>query len=209
MPKHKESKHKSKPADEACEHCSCADETADSTPIDEYSPEGYEAVLAQRDDFCAKYHRALADYQNAQRRFTADMAAAREAGVERVLASLIPVLDHFDMALNQPTDNVTPEQILSGVTMICEEFNRAVAAFGVAPINPAPNDEFDPAQHQALSQLEAEGVEPGRVSSVFQIGYRVNDHVVRAAKVTITPSAEVETGVKPDAASDADSGEGA
>ncbi len=189
MPKHK--KHmpdKDQPAAEPCAHCDCADTHAD-TPIDDYSPENYETVLAQRDEYCSRYQRALADYQNAQRRFTADMAAAREAGVERVLASLMPVLDHFDMALNQPTEDVSAEQFAAGVTMIRDEFNRAMAAFGVAPINPAPNDEFDPAQHQALSQLAVEGVDPGCVSSVYQVGYRVNDRVVRAAKVTIAPSA--------------------
>ncbi len=73
MPKNKEKKSKSSPGGEACEHCNCADQPTDgaeATPIDEYSPEGYEAVIAQRDDFCGKYQRALADYQNAQRRFT-------------------------------------------------------------------------------------------------------------------------------------------
>lgn len=208
MPKHK--KHmpaKDQPAAEPCTHCDCSDTQA-NTPIDDYSPEDYEAVLAQRDNFCNKYQRALADYQNAQRRFTADMAAAREAGVERVLASLIPVLDHFDMALNQPTEDVSTEKVVAGVTMIRDEFNRAMAAFGVAPINPAPNDEFDPAQHQALSQLAVEGVEPGHVSSVYQIGYRVNGRVVRAAKVTIAPSAEIHSEGQPEAHDAADSKDG-
>src|SRR5690606_32378431 len=82
------------------------------------------------------------------------------------------------------------EQVLTGVTMIRDEFNRAMAAFGVTPVNPAPNDDFDPAQHEALSQLDAPGVNPGHISSVYQIGYRVGDRVVRAAKVTIAPPAE-------------------
>lgn len=51
--------------------------------VDEYSPESYEAIMAERDEMAAKYQRALADYQNAQRRFSSDMGAAREAGVER------------------------------------------------------------------------------------------------------------------------------
>lgn len=158
--------------------------------VDDYSPESYEAVVAERDEMSAKYQRALADYQNAQRRFSADMGAAREAGVERVLASLIPVLDHFDMALSQDPGKVNAEQMLAGVNLIRDEFNRAMAAFGVQSINPAINDEFDPTQHEALSTLAADGVEPTHVSSVYQIGYRVGDRVVRAAKVTVAPEAE-------------------
>jgi molecular chaperone GrpE len=159
---------------------------------EEYSPEAYEAVVTERDDLRGKYQRALADYQNAQRRFTADMAASREAGVERVLSSLIPVLDHFDLALGQQTANVSAEQILAGVRMIRDEFNRAMGGLGVSPINPCPNEEFDPARHEALSQLAVPGVEPGRVSSVYQVGYRVGDRVIRAAKVTIAPAAPSE-----------------
>ncbi len=208
MAKNKKQKHAEHeyPAEEAHTGCRCPDGSSDA-PLDDYSPEDYETVLAQRDDFCSKYQRALADYQNAQRRFTADMAAAREAGVERVLSSLMPVLDHFDMALSQPTDKVAPEQILAGVTMIRDEFNRAMAAFGVAPISPEPNTEFDPAQHEALSQLAVEGVEPGRISSVYQIGYRVNDRVIRPAKVTIAPPAEGGSADQPGDSETSGSGE--
>lgn len=181
MSRHKERRHRHED-DEARE----PDEQAADAPA-EYSPEDYQALLAERDDFRAKYQRALADYQNAQRRFTTDMAAAREAGVERVLSSLIPVLDHFDLALHQKTENVSAEQILAGVQMIRDEFSRAMGAFGVGVINPAPNDEFDPSRHEALSRLASAGVEPGRISSVYQVGYRVNDRVIRPAKVTVAP----------------------
>ncbi|QKK08925.1 MAG: hypothetical protein HND58_12665 [Planctomycetota bacterium] len=59
-------------------------ESPEASPqaIDDYSPESYESIMAERDEMAAKYQRALADYQNAQRRFSTDMGAAREAGVE-------------------------------------------------------------------------------------------------------------------------------
>lgn len=185
MSRHKEKRHRHDD-DEARE---VSEQLPDegSPGADEYSPEAYEAIVAERDDLRAKYQRALADYQNAQRRFTSEMAAAREAGTERVLASLIPVLDHFDLALEQRGPNVSAEQILSGVRMIRDEFNRALSAFGVSPITPRPNDEFDPAVHEALSKVPAEGVEPGRVSTVYQTGYRLGERVIRPAKVTIAP----------------------
>lgn len=167
-------------------------DAAEASPhaVDDYSPESYEAIMAERDEMAAKYQRALADYQNAQRRFASDMGAAREAGVERVLASLIPVLDHFDMALHQDPETVNAEQMLAGVNLIRDEFNRAMGAFGVQAISPMVNDEFDPNQHEALSSLAVEGVEPTHVSSVYQIGYRVGERVVRAAKVTVAPEAD-------------------
>ncbi len=190
MSRHKEKKHRHED-DEAIDMTEHVPEGG-APPSEEYSPEAYEAIVAERDDLRAKYQRALADYQNAQRRFSADMAAAREAGVERVLSSLMPVLDHFDLALGQQASNVSAEQMFAGVRMIRDEFSRAMSAFGVAAINPAANDDFDPARHEALSRLAVEGVEPGRISSVYQVGYRINDRVIRAAKVTIAPEAPEE-----------------
>jgi molecular chaperone GrpE len=188
MSRHKEKRHRHDDDDvrEIAEQMSPEASPTDAG-ADAYSPENYEALLAERDDLRAKYHRALADYQNAQRRFTSDMASARVAGVERVLSSLLPVLDHFDLALGQHGASVSAEQILSGVKMIRDEFNRAMSAFGVVPIVPAVNDEFNPSEHEALSQLAAAGVEPGRISSVYQLGYRLGDRVIRPAKVTIAP----------------------
>lgn len=184
------SKHKKHRQDE--DAADAIDEQGQDPASSEYSPEDYEALLAERDELRIKYQRALADYQNAQRRFSADMAAAREAGVERVLHSLIPVLDHFDLALAHDPATIGADQIITGVTMIRDEFSRAMAAFGVTPINPAPNAEFDPAQHEALSQMPAEGIDPGHISGVYQIGYRVGERVVRPSKVTIAPPSEAE-----------------
>lgn len=183
MAKHKDKQH-TEPEGEA--------PRPEHAAVDDYSPEGYESLIAERDDFRSRYQRALADYQNTQRRLQSDMAAAREAGVERVLASILPVLDHFDLALDQDPAKVSAEQILSGVIMIRDEFTKALQAFGITAIDPRPNEEFDPQQHEALSQVGAEGVEPGRVSSVYQVGYRINDRVIRAAKVTIAPASEGE-----------------
>ncbi|HZW10561.1 MAG TPA: nucleotide exchange factor GrpE [Phycisphaerales bacterium] len=195
MSRHKEKKHRHDDDEsrEVHEQLEAADEgAAGEAGSGGSSPEAYEAVVSERDELKGKYQRALADYQNAQRRFTADMAASRDAGVERVLSGLIPVLDHFDLALSQQSSNVSAEQILAGVRMIRDEVHRALGGFGVATINPAPNEEFDPSSHDALSQLAVPGVEPGRVSTVYQVGYRVGDRVIRPAKVTIAPPQPTE-----------------
>ena len=152
-----------------------------------YSPEEYQDLLDERDDLRNRYQRALADYQNAQRRFSSDLIASRQTGIEKVLGELIPVLDHFDMALNQDTSSLSIEQFAQGVEIIRHELSKALAAFDVQQIQPTPNDPFDPSRHEALSQLAGEGIQEGHISSVYQPGYAIGTRIIRPAKVTIAP----------------------
>jgi len=152
-----------------------------------YSPEEYQDLLEERDDLRNRCQRALADYQNAQRRFSSDLIASRQTGIEKVLGEIIPVLDHFDMALNQDTSSLSIEQFAQGVEIIRQELSKALAAFDVQEIQPALNDPFDPSRHEAVSQLAGEGIQEGHISSVYQPGYAIGTRVIRPAKVTIAP----------------------
>lgn len=143
------------------------------------------AAKAERDDLDSKWKRALADYQNFQRRAAQNEQEARRQGVTSVLHSVMPVLDHFDLALAQTPGDESARRILDGVTVIRTELLRALELHGVTVISPAPNAEFDPLRHQAVTHLPAEGVEPGRVASTFQVGYALGDRVIRSAKVAV------------------------
>ena len=49
----------------------------------------------------------------------------------------------------------------------------------------AVGQEFDPNDHEAVGQEPAEGVEPGHIIRVMQKGYRLNDHLLRPARVIV------------------------
>lgn len=131
--------------------------------------------------------RALADFQNYQRRALANEQEAKVQGRTGVVQSLLSLLDHFDIALSQDHANATAEQILGGVRMIREEFIRVLQAQGVGLINPVRGEVFTPGRHEAIMQQAAEGVPSGHVVSMFQMGYTLGDRVVRPAKVSVAP----------------------
>jgi molecular chaperone GrpE len=58
---------------------------------------------------------------------------------------------------------------------------------GVSEISPK-GEPFDPSQHEALSVLPASHVAPNTVLEVIQKGYRMNDRLLRAAKVIVSRS---------------------
>jgi|GEM_PF-432389 len=154
---------------------------------DQPGSEEAEKLRAELDELRDRYQRALADYQNFQRRSRTNEIEARESGVRCVVEDLLTVLDHFDLALNQDFSSVTAEQLAQGVKVIRDELFRALERRGVAVVAPEPNDEFEPGQHEAVMQQPADGVDPGRVAVMVQVGYRLGQRVVRPAKVAVSP----------------------
>lgn len=162
-------------------------------PIGEVDPEEIVAhedraaeLQAQVEEWKAKYQRSLADFQNYQRRAVENEREARRQGVTSVVSNLLAVLDNFDLALKNDPAKVSPEQIVQGVTMIRQQMLQALGAIDVRPIEPEPGAEFDPHRHEAVVQVQAEGIEPGRIAATFQAGYTLGERVLRPAKVSVS-----------------------
>jgi molecular chaperone GrpE len=179
---------------EACE--ADPDETADL--IDQ--------LQRERDEFESKYLHALAEAQNTLRRSRLNEREATRQGADAVVRSVIPVLDHFDLALGHDAAGSTAEQIIEGVRVIRDELMKALSAQGVGVIDPKKNDEFDPNQHEAMLQQPDPDTDPGCIVSTYQVGYTLGDRVIRPAKVIVCPTEQVpqETGPSSEEPSDAD-----
>lgn len=170
----------------------------------EYSDESEEIVealietIGQRDENFGRFQSMAAEHQNYQRRAAMNENEARISARQGVVQALIPLLDHFEMALMQDPEKVSAKDVIAGVEMIRSEFVRMLSGYGVSAIEPKVGDEFDPGPHAAMMQQAADGVEPGHISLVMGIGYKLGDRVIRPAKV----------GVAPDESSDDSEGEG-
>lgn len=146
-------------------------------------------LVGERDDARHAHKLALAEFQNYQRRAISNEQAARDAGVRNVLYAVMPVIDHFDMALLQNPETVSAGQVMRGVALIKDELLRAFTSLGVTLVNPARNDPFDASKHEAIMQQPGEGVEPGHVALCLRVGFLLNDRLVRPAQVAVAPAA--------------------
>lgn len=149
------------------------------------------ALLAELKDELDKAvearQRALADFANFQRRAALNEQQAVRSGEASVVRSMLDVLDHFDLALDQDKSKITIDQLLGGVKIVRDELVRALESYGVARIAPNAGEEFDPNRHQAVLQQSAEGIEPNHVVLVLQPGYTMGETVLRPAKVAVAP----------------------
>lgn len=163
--------------------------TNQDQPADaELSPEAAALLAdlkAELDEAVDARKRALADFANYQRRSTDNEFRAAREGAARVVRSLLAVLDHFDLALEQDTGKVTVEQLLGGVRIVRDELTKALESHGVCRIQPEVGEAFDPNRHEAVLQQTVEGVEPNHIASVLQPGYVLGDMVLRPAKVGV------------------------
>jgi molecular chaperone GrpE len=140
------------------------------------------------------HQRALADFQNYQRRAAENERRAREGAAAGVVESMVNVLDTFEMARKMDPKNTPPEAVLQGVEMIRGELLRTLGQRGFNVIEPKLGEAFNPHEHEAIRQVAGEqamGVEPGHIVETLRPGYRMEERVIRPAQVTVS-SAEGE-----------------
>jgi len=135
--------------------------------------------------------RALADAENARKRAQADIVQARKYAAERMVEDLLPVMDSLEAALS--ADGQETEALRAGVELTRKQLLNAFERAGVAEVNPAPGQRFDPHRHQAMAAV-ASDQEPNTVLALMQKGYTLHDRVVRPALVTVARAKTVENG---------------
>ena len=160
-------------------------------------PEGrpLEALLAEAqgklEEQREAWLRALADAENARKRAQADIAQARKYAAERIVEDLVPVMDSLEAALG--ASGAEAEALRAGVELTLKQLAGAFERAGVAEVNPAPGQRFDPHRQQAMATAESDQ-EPNTVLAVLQKGYTLHDRVVRPALVTVSRAKAVENG---------------
>jgi molecular chaperone GrpE len=151
-------------------------------PVDE------EAELRARAGKAEAYlelaQRTQADFDNYRKRMTREVRAAEARGVGRLARELLPALDNLERAL-QAVESSDPEHHLSaGIRLVTNELSAALGRTGIQGYSPI-GETFDPSLHEAVAQQPFEGAEPGTVAQVLQSGYRLNEAVLRPARVIV------------------------
>ena len=139
------------------------------------------AKIAELDELVAErtidLQRLQAEYANYKKRVDRDRALARQGGVESVVLDLLPVLDSIEAAREH-------DELTGGFKLVADELERLASKYGLTVYGEV-GEEFDPNVHDALMQVPMEGIEVTTVSAVMQKGVRLNDRVLRPARVGV------------------------
>jgi molecular chaperone GrpE len=142
-----------------------------------------ERAEATATDNWNRYLRAAAELENVRRRAARDVEQARRSGVERFASELINVIDGLEMGLGA-AQHATVESLLAGKEATLRLLRGVFDKFGIETLDPA-GQPFDPQLHEAMSMQPAAGAEPGSVLAVMQKGYRLNERLLRPARVVV------------------------
>jgi molecular chaperone GrpE len=158
-------------------------------PEVEPEPEVDEAVLRERaqkaDEYLALAQRTKADFENYRKRMARDVKAAEARGMSRLARELLPAIDNLERAVAALEAADEDHHMTDGIRLVTSELTAALGRTGIEGYA-AKGERFDPVRHEAVAQHAVEGTEPGTIIEVLQAGYRLNDAILRPARVIVS-----------------------
>jgi len=140
----------------------------------------------ERDEYYNKYLRAVADFDNYQKRARREQERFREEAVRDILKDLVLVLDNLDLALANAPEG---DPMAKGVSLVRDQLLRLMAARGAAPLGTKPGEPFDPDRHEAVMVEPAPGLARDEVGMVAREGYKLGNTILRPASVQVRKAA--------------------
>jgi len=134
-----------------------------------------EKLAAQR---LEDLQRLQAEFVNYRRRVERDRAASRTGAIAELCEALIPVMDAIELAREHGELEGGPFQGMA------ENLEATLAKFGWERYGTA-GEEFDPQVHEALMHEDDPEANVATIKQVLQPGYRVEERVLRAARVAV------------------------
>jgi molecular chaperone GrpE len=158
-----------------------APQGADENPAGEQVDETAD-LRRQLDERTADLQRLQAEYVNYKRRVDRDRELVRAQGVEKVLGSLLTVMDDIGRAAEHG-------ELTGGFKAVADALQQALKAHGLESFG-QEGDVFDPNLHEAVFHAgESAEVSTTAVHSVMRTGYKVGERVLRPATVGVVEPA--------------------
>ena len=132
-----------------------------------------------------KYLRLSAEFDNYRKRTMKEKAELIKNGGEKAISAILPILDDLERALQnmQKADNV--QSMYEGLDLIFQKFHKVLAQEGLQKMEPVGKT-FDTDYHEAIALVPApDEAQKGKVLDCVQTGYKLNDKVIRHAKVVV------------------------
>ena len=126
-----------------------------------------------------------AEFDNYRKRTLKERAELILNGGEKVITAILPILDDMERAIENGEKTDDPEVLREGMTLIYQKFIKTLECQGVNKIDTDDAD-FDTDVHEAVAMVPGMGDDKkGKVIDCLQKGYKLNDKVIRHAKVAV------------------------
>ena len=175
-------------ADEAMktEQQATENQATENEAAEEVTPEQRIAQLEEQIEHEKKeYLFLMADFENFRRRTIKEKADLIKNGAESAMRDLLPVVDDLERALDAINKGGDLDSLKEGVDLIYNKFVKYLESQHVTAIESTGQD-FDTDVHEAVTMFPAPDPSmKGKVIDTTIKGYKINDKVLRHAKVVV------------------------
>lgn len=156
-------------------------ELSEEEKLQKQLEEAQQTIEDQKD----KYLRLSAEFDNYRKRTLKEKAELIKNGGEKAISAILPILDDLERALAnmQKLDDI--QAMYDGIDLIHQKFLKTLSQEGLQKMEPI-GEAFDTDFHEAIALVPApEEAQKGKVLDCVQTGYKLNDKVIRHAKVVV------------------------
>lgn len=132
-----------------------------------------------------RHLRLAAEYDNFRRRAAKERQEAGWRAQGELVRGLLDAIDDITRFAHVDPSNEEAKTLVDGVLMVEKKIFKSLAGHGFEIVNPTGH-KFDPNLHEAVSTVPAQiAEEDDTVAATFQVGYVINGHVLRPARVVV------------------------
>ena len=136
----------------------------------------------ENSDLKDKWQRALADYQNLERRTQVEISQRVSSKTNDLLLNFINIYEDFVRAEN----SLSKEKIdTSGILAVIKNMENLLAENNIKPID-AVGEIFDPHIHEAVSMVEDNTLDEGTITQEVSKGYISGKAILKPSKVIVS-----------------------
>ena len=174
------------PVDETAKEAEEKEEEVNSEETsEEEEKDPLEKAQEEIADLKDKWLRSVAEFENYRKRTLKERAELILNGGEKVITAILPIIDDMERAIENGAKTDNPEVLREGMSLIHQKFMKTLEAQGVSKIE-TENADFDTDVHEAVAMVPGMGDDKkGKVIDCLQQGYKLNDKVIRHAKVAV------------------------
>ena len=142
-------------------------------------------ALSKIEEVTTKYKYLAAEFDNYRKRTLKERAELILNGGEKAIVALLPVVDDMERALKNGEKTDDPVVLREGMELIYQKMMKTLESLGVKRIETEGAD-FDTDLHDAEALVPGMGDDKkGKVIDCLATGYKLNDKVIRHAKVAV------------------------
>lgn len=144
-----------------------------------------EAANKQIEELKDKYLRTMAEFDNYRKRTLKEKTELILNGGEKAVTAILPIIDDMERAIANGLKSDDPQVLKEGMELIFQKFVKTLETLGVKRIETQDVD-FNTDEHEAIAMVPGMGDDKkGKVLDCVQTGYKMNDKVIRHAKVAV------------------------